>query len=102
MKHFKRQLLRTASGLAAGLMLIGAVGSIRTFAGEGTQNTGTDSYWHGEKTYRDIWTPSSDESRYPNHRIPGIVVTKKIQSSYTVRLGREIPNGHSKTTVTGA
>lgn len=77
MKHFKRQLLRTASGLAAGLMLIGAVGSIRTFAGEGTQNTGTDSYWHGEKTYRDIWTPSSDESRYPNHRIPGIVVTKK-------------------------
>lgn len=77
MKHFKRQLLRTASGLAAGLMLFGAVGSIRTFAGEGTQDTGTDSYWHGEKTYKDIWTPSSDESRYPNHRIPGMVVTKK-------------------------
>ena len=77
MKHFKRQLLRTASGLAAGLMLFGAVGSIRAFAGEGTQDTGTDSYWHGEKTYKDIWTPSSDESRYPNHRIPGMVVTKK-------------------------
>ena len=77
MKHFKRQLLRTASGLAAGLMLLGAVGSIRAFAGEGLQDTGTDSYWHGEKTYRDIWTPSSDESRYPNHRIPGMVVTKK-------------------------
>ena len=77
MKHFKRQLLRTASGLAAGLMLIGAIGSIRTSAGEGVQNTGTDSYWHGEKSYKDIWTPSSDESQYSNHRIPGIVVTKK-------------------------
>ncbi len=36
-----------------------------------------DPYYHGEKTLTTLWSARSDEGKYPNHRIPGIVVTKK-------------------------
>ena len=75
MKHLKRRLLRTVSLVAAGLLLTGAAAAgISPMAEEALA---ADGYWHGEKTYSDIWTPSSDDSQYPNHRIPGIVVTKQ-------------------------
>lgn len=79
MSEFKRQLLRTVSGMAAGLFLLGSAGGTTATAQTADANASgaSDPFWHGEKTYKDIWTPSSDDSKYPNHRIPGIVVTKK-------------------------
>lgn len=36
-----------------------------------------DGYYHGEMDNRVIWTPGSDDGKYRNHRIPGVVVTKQ-------------------------
>ncbi|MBE6633991.1 MAG: exo-alpha-sialidase [Ruminococcaceae bacterium] len=36
-----------------------------------------DDYYHGERTNTVVWNPQSDNGKYPQHRIPGIVVTKK-------------------------
>ena len=37
----------------------------------------TDGYYHGKQAVTPLWGASSDNGKYPNHRIPGIVVTKK-------------------------
>lgn len=37
----------------------------------------SDSFYHGESTSTRIWKTSSDNGKYPRHRIPGIVITKK-------------------------
>lgn len=36
-----------------------------------------NNIYHGQIDTRTIWTPASDGGQYTNHRIPGIVVTKK-------------------------
>ena len=36
-----------------------------------------DGYYHGAKTVKTVWDANSDDGKYPQHRIPGIVVTKK-------------------------
>lgn len=36
-----------------------------------------DGLYHGEATSTRIWKSSSDSGKYPKHRIPGIVITKK-------------------------
>ncbi|MBE6633990.1 MAG: exo-alpha-sialidase [Ruminococcaceae bacterium] len=36
-----------------------------------------DGLYHGKRTTTTVWDPQSDNEKYPQHRIPGIVVTKK-------------------------
>ena len=58
-------------------MLIGAnIPLLSVNAAENADDLLADLY-HGEPTNEMIWKPSSDNGKYPRHRIPGIVVTKK-------------------------
>ena len=41
--------------------------------------------YHGELDTKIIWTPASDGGIYTQHRIPGIVVTKKGYCYYILR-----------------
>ncbi|MBE6633992.1 MAG: exo-alpha-sialidase [Ruminococcaceae bacterium] len=37
----------------------------------------TDGFYHGKMTVTPLWGATSDDGKYTNHRIPGVVVTKK-------------------------
>ena len=78
MRKFKADLRRMALGMTVGMLLLQSAGTLAVgAAAESPEATASDGFYHGEKQYSDIWTPSSDDSKYANHRIPGIVVTKK-------------------------
>lgn len=78
MSSFKTYLQRIAIGMTVGILLLQTAGIAVAGADAGApEPERSNGFYHGDKTQRDIWTPASDDSKYPNHRIPGIVVTKQ-------------------------
>lgn len=77
MSKLKCRLTRMAIGMTVGMLLFRTFGTVPAGADPMNDDRFKDDFYHGKKQYSDIWTAASDDSKYPNHRIPGIVVTKK-------------------------